>query len=373
MGPASNQGVREVQRIHSVDVVYTNDRTKWTRVPVFELCEDIGLAEGGAKKLSLRQGTSLQLTNLNDPNSELVKDPSLDVGWSYFPGYAVSLETGQRLNMVMGENSNLRAHRGDDMMFNPTSTQIEFPGNSVNGGYVFGGQHALYVLSPADTVQGSVTENVYQGDKIDDNPLKFLIDALDSPGPQGILAKVNFFRYALWVSYPTLKAGQDFDVTQDGTPSDARVRLRMDNAYSNYAVSNNPENPDGHPKYGFNTGSIATKTRVESVGKDALETVRVVPNPYYGWSEYEASQLDNIVKITNLPEKCKISIYTTNGTQIKVIDKDNTNTWVEWDLKNKYNVPIASGVYIIHVDAGSLGEKVLKWFGALRPIDLNAF
>ena len=243
----------------------------------------------------------------------------------------------------------------------------------MNGGYVFGGQHAVYVLAPREVVQGTETENLYMGDKIEDNPLKLYIDLLGASGGAGNLAKVNFFRYAMWVSYPTLKAGQDFDATQDGMPSDARVRLRMDNAYNNFAVSGNSENPDGHPKYGFNTSTIATKTRVMSVGKEALETVRVVPNPYYGWSEYETSQLDNIVKITNLPEKCKISIYTTNGTQIKIIDKDNTNTWVEWDLKNKYNVPIASGVYIIHIDAGDLGEKVLKWFGALRPVDLNAF
>ena len=34
---------------------------------------------------------------------------------------------------------------------------------------------------------------------------------------------------------------------------------------------------------------------------------------------------------------------------------------------------IGSGVYIIHIDAGDAGEKIVKWFGALRPVDLNAF
>jgi len=53
--------------------------------------------------------------------------------------------------------------------------------------------------------------------------------------------------------------------------------------------------------------------------------------------------------------------------------KDNSMTYVEWDMKNTYNVPIASGVYIIHVDAGELGEKIVKWFGAMRPVDLNSF
>jgi hypothetical protein len=58
---------------------------------------------------------------------------------------------------------------------------------------------------------------------------------------------------------------------------------------------------------------------------------------------------------------------------IRQIRKDNSMTYVEWDLKNTYSVPIASGVYIIHVDAGELGEKIVKWFGALRPVDLNSF
>jgi hypothetical protein len=79
------------------------------------------------------------------------------------------------------------------------------------------------------------------------------------------------------------------------------------------------------------------------------------------------------VKITNLPEICTISIFTPSGTLIRQYRKDNNMTYLEWDLKNAYNVPIASGVYIIHIDAGDLGEKIVKWFGALRPVDLNSF
>ena len=123
----------------------------------------------------------------------------------------------------------------------------------------------------------------------------------------------------------------------------------------------------------FNTSNIATRTNVDTVGSSALETIRVVPNPYYGFSTYEASQLDNIVKITNLPVECTISIFSTNGTLVRQLNKDNSLTYIEWDLKNTYNVPIASGVYIIHIDAGDLGQKVVKWFGALRPVDLNSF
>jgi hypothetical protein len=79
------------------------------------------------------------------------------------------------------------------------------------------------------------------------------------------------------------------------------------------------------------------------------------------------------VKITNLPEKCIISIYNVNGTLIRQFNKDNKNTYLTWDLKNTYGISIASGVYIIHINAPGIGEKVIKWFGALRPIDLNNF
>ena len=44
-----------------------------------------------------------------------------------------------------------------------------------------------------------------------------------------------------------------------------------------------------------------------------------------------------------------------------------------WDLKNHAGIPIAGGIYLIHVKANGIGEKVIKWFGALRPVDLNAF
>jgi len=45
----------------------------------------------------------------------------------------------------------------------------------------------------------------------------------------------------------------------------------------------------------------------------------------------------------------------------------------DWDLKNQSGIPIASGLYIIHVDAPGIGEKILKWFGVMRPLDLQNY
>ena len=44
-----------------------------------------------------------------------------------------------------------------------------------------------------------------------------------------------------------------------------------------------------------------------------------------------------------------------------------------WDLKNTVGNPISSGVYIIHVEVPGVGEKVLKWFGVMRTIDLDTY
>jgi hypothetical protein len=50
-----------------------------------------------------------------------------------------------------------------------------------------------------------------------------------------------------------------------------------------------------------------------------------------------------------------------------------SGTDVTWDIKNDAKIPISSGVYLIHVNAPGLGEKVLKWMGIMRELDLDSF
>lgn len=40
------------------------------------------------------------------------------------------------------------------------------------------------------------------------------------------------------------------------------------------------------------------------------------------------------------------------------------------DLKNAKGIPIASGMYLIHIKSDE-GERILKWFGVTRPFDTN--
>jgi hypothetical protein len=62
-----------------------------------------------------------------------------------------------------------------------------------------------------------------------------------------------------------------------------------------------------------------------------------------------------------------------NGTLIRRFTKDDPATIIEWDLKNYAGIPISGGMYLVHIEAPGIGEKTVKWFGSLRPLDLNAF
>jgi hypothetical protein len=127
-----------------------------------------------------------------------------------------------------------------------------------------------------------------------------------------------------------------------------------------------------YPKYSFSTKGMEPELRNPEKMQRDLDLVNVVPNPYYAYSAYERNALDNRIKITNLPEECTVTIYNMSGTKIRQFKKDQALTSIDWDLKNFAGVPIASGIYLIHIKAPE-GERVIKWFGTMRPIDLNTF
>ena len=148
-------------------------------------------------------------------------------------------------------------------------------------------------------------------------------------------------------------------------PTDLTIKLRVPKPYATRA-------DDKLPVYEFNTNDIVATENAET-SKNALDLISVVPNPYYAYSEYEGSPIDNRIKITNLPTKCTINIFGTQGVLVKTFNKDDDATFVDWDLKNNARVPIAGGVYIIHINAPGQGERTLKWFGVMRSLDLDSY
>ncbi|MCD6331901.1 MAG: hypothetical protein J7L89_01370, partial [Bacteroidales bacterium] len=159
--------------------------------------------------------------------------------------------------------------------------------------------------------------------------------------------------------------------------NELKVRLRTVGQYSrNVWADAKPDSlalNENKPMYEFSTRDLAVGRAPSNVIKSiTLDAIKVVPNPYYGYSAYERSQVDNYVKIINLPKTCTISIYTLNGNLIRRFTKDTDQTWLDWNIKNQYGIPISGGLYILHIQAPGLGEKIIKWFGALRPQDLQS-
>jgi hypothetical protein len=95
--------------------------------------------------------------------------------------------------------------------------------------------------------------------------------------------------------------------------------------------------------------------------KADVEKINVFPNPYYANNELETSKYYRFVTFSHLPEKAKIRIFNLAGQLVRTIDKSSTDQFEEWDLFNESGLPVASGMYIVHVDMPDLGKtKILK-------------
>ena len=97
----------------------------------------------------------------------------------------------------------------------------------------------------------------------------------------------------------------------------------------------------------------------ETVASNDVSEVSVYPNPYYGTHELESSRAEKYVSFNHLPAEAKIDIYSLGGVFVRSIHKHDASQFAQWDLKNQYGYPVASGMYVARITSGG-EEKVLK-------------
>lgn len=430
----------DTRDLASVDVIFTADKSKWTHCMVLEECDDQLLSQNHARKLEIRRHRSVDKSGiaLGSPgcNPAEAQLDTFNYGMGWFPGYAINVETGERLNMAFGEDS-FQSPTGQDMVWNPTSV-VTLGGNYP---FMFGGRHYVYVFGNNKKIKynGAFPTQIsaVYGKNAGAGTYKDVADMVNvykaSYNPSGpvqmqIVYK-NLMSDAMWVNIPVVSESKYEFGNPANMPCDAKVRLRVKRAYRyGYATNFTPANGtlnmrsypstginagtgavdpsntsefpsdiaspavnNNFPLYTFSTADIYTDVSSADAAKNALDYINVVPNPYYGYSTYEQNRIDNRIRITNLPDKCKIRIYTLNGTLVRTYNRDVTGqedqtvretsefvhtkhqSFQDWDLKNQSGIPIASGLYIIHIDAPGIGEKILKWFGVMRPLDLQNY
>ncbi len=377
-----------LSNLASTDVIITSDRSKWTRCPVIELEDASSLAIGATPKMKMRSSASVDKNGLDSTKAGFnAAEGHLNghTGMGWFPGYAVNLETGERLNMAFGEDSWLVSDHGADMIWNPTSSDL-----SPDRTPIFGGKHYIYVFGHnSNKVFANTDPHFPNGLKsmprYDGGAFAHNMLAVASVSNISDVYARAVYGDAMWVSIPLLAPGHSLLET------DVKIRLRVAKSYQfGYAGLSTPivdtsTSAVNHnlPMYDFNTGDIGTKKNDADAAANALDLINVVPNPYYAYSGYELSAAEVKVKITNLPEQCTVTIYTLNGTLVRAFKVDQPSyardkmgvavTSLEWDLKNQVRIPISSGLYIIHIDVPDVGERTIKWFGVMRPIDLEAY
>ncbi len=377
-----NQANAKLQNLNNVDIVLTKDKSKWSRCIVVETANtyftDLGLTTGGGSRNMERRNVPSVTKDDNDNDGLPDIDPNeTDNGFGWFPGYAVDVESGKRLNIFFGENSvytdELKAifpdypDNGDDMMWNPSSQVFATSGGfpSVSD-FAMGGMHNVYVtLQPYDGCE-SLANDLRPGGS---NFNKFRA-----------LANIT------WAGIPIANEAELLSYKDGLIPNDVVIKIRVDDPYQ---MSQEMTGGDyKYPTYkmcfdGLEPVPVTTDQEIDA----ALARINVVPNPYYGYSNYETTTLSTTVKITNLPANCAVKIYSIDGRFIRQYRRNEAGVIqspprsnppiaetqiapdVEWDLKNSKGIPISSGVYLIHVDAPGLGERVIKWFGVNRQFD----
>jgi len=244
------------------------------------------------------------------------------------------------------------------MLWNPTDqfTDPDLP--NFWGGAVLGGHHWIYVMNTNYDSCAVLYKRL-------------------TPEFGAATRKVQQVGRIAWAGMIQLATGYKMKSLNEGLiPNDTRIKLRVDNAYQTWYNDDDANKKTGHPKYLFKIQGREPSALTEVAVENALDSVKMVPNPYYGFSEYESSQFSNTVKITNLPGKCTVTIYSLDGKFIRQYIRDEVympyqqiSPAIEWDLKNNRGIPVASGVYLVHVKAPDMGERTLKWFGIGRQYD----
>ena len=121
-------------------------------------------------------------------------------------------------------------------------------------------------------------------------------------------------------------------------------------------ITNKPNSPVD--TYTFSSQSPTTS---KDLALQDVEKINVFPNPYYGFHRAEENRFQRFVTFNHLPQKATMRVFTIAGDLVRTIEKDDETQFARWDLQNENQLPVASGMYLVHIDMPDLGvEKILK-------------
>lgn len=187
---------------------------------------------------------------------------------------------------------------------------------------------------------------------------EFLFEERGQPdgrlGPGDVITTVfdiSGFRFSLgWRFTFEAPEGEDAVLPENG----AVYRLEVSKPYSSL------------DEITFTTRSSGFDAELARTG---MEDIYVVPDPYVvnaSWEQPLFNQTgrgERRIDFVNLPPQCTIRIYNTAGKLVQTLHHDapGEDGTESWDLVSKDGLTVSFGVYIYHVEAPGVGEKVGKF------------
>jgi hypothetical protein len=110
--------------------------------------------------------------------------------------------------------------------------------------------------------------------------------------------------------------------------------------------------------------TVAAPTNLVSATTSDLGNVHTVPDPYYVTNSFETTSTDKIIRFVNLPSRAIIRIYSSSGVLVRVLEHNSESRGLTdedvsvlggeetWDVRNRNNQVVASGVYFYHIESG---------------------
>ena len=156
----------------------------------------------------------------------------------------------------------------------------------------------------------------------------------------------------------------NLDDVSDGTIDATSGHLGLNTGLEKGSILKIVTNKTNQPSDKF----TVTAPKVESTNvADDVKKVNVFPNPYMGYHDLEGTDsvlpLPKYVTFNHLPTSGTVEfrVFNMAGTMVANFKKSTNTQYQKWDMRNSNNFPLASGVYIIHIDMGTNGTKVLKF------------
>ena len=102
------------------------------------------------------------------------------------------------------------------------------------------------------------------------------------------------------------------------------------------------------------TATLNVTNQAVAATDEDLSGVHTVPDPYYVTNQFEQTTDAKIIKFVNLPADCIIRIYSSSGVLVSLLENHSAQFGgsVDWNVRNRNNQVVASGVYFYHLEAG---------------------